>query len=478
MKLFRVGLVSLALLLLSSCGKKEEPTNPASPPTAASVAAPMPDVGKVDTVPTSADGYGPTPAAATSDAMKSAILQVNGATIDTSSVQVKYGLDVTDGTDSVSIRATEFAEKVAQKSGGAITNFKVLSIAEPKEKGGQYKVTIAANIAHFTAAVDKKIKVVVAPIKFSVGSFIIGSESVSAQKVSDDIRQQVSVALTNTGRFSVLDREIGADIQNELDMIKTGEAPRAETGKLGQAVTADVIWTGNINTLAYNRHARQLRTSDRELVSYSGGWGMSQKLVNVATRQIMTSDSLQGTAPEVAATTMSSGINSGQVLQGMETEIASEVVASILARTFPITVVSRDGNTVVLSQGGQSVKVGTRYAMVSMGAEMKDPQTGESLGRMESPCCEVVVDKVTPKLSYGHLENMKGALDSIPPGGLQLREQVKTAAATPVAPALKESASAGTPEVNMKTVAMKKGPAKGNNAEGISIQDAKEDGKW
>lgn len=478
MKLIRVGFVSLALLVLSSCGKKEEPTQPASPPPAASAAAPMPDVGKVDTVPTSTDGYGPTPAAATSDAMKSAILQVNGATIDTGSVQVKYGLDVTDGTDSVSIRATEFAERVAQKSGGAITNFKVVSVTEPTEKGGQYKVTIAANIAHFTPAADKKIKVVVAPIKFSVGSFVIGSESVSAQKVADDIRQQVSVALTNTGRFSVLDREIGTDIQNELDMIKTGAAPRAETGKLGQAVTADVIWTASISTLAYNRHARQLRTSDRELVSYSGGWGVSQKLVNVATRQIMTSDSLQGTAPEVAATTMGAGINAGQVLQGMETEIANEVVASILARTFPITVVSRDGNTVVLSQGGQSVKVGTRYAMVSMGNEMKDPQTGESLGRAESPCCEVVVDKVTPKLSYGHLENTKVSLENIPLGGLQLREQVKTAEATPVAPSPKESASAGAPESNMKAVAMKKGAAKGNKAEGSSIQETKEDGKW
>lgn len=479
MKLIQVGLVSLFVVLLSSCGKKEEVTaNPASPPPAASVAAPMPDVGKVDTVPTKADGYGATPAAATSDAMKSAILQVNGATIDTGSIQVKYGLDVTDGTDSVSIRATEFAERVAQKSGGAITNFKVVSVTEPNEKSAQYKVTIEANIAHFTAPVDKKIKVVVAPIKFSATSFIIGSERISAQKVADDIRQRVSVALTNTGRFSVLDREIGADIQNELDMIKTGEAPRAETGKLGQAVTADVIWTASISTLAYNRHARQLRTSDRELVSYSGGWGVSQKLVNVATRQVMTSDSLQGTAPDVAATTMGSGINAGQVLQAMEAEIANEVVASILARTFPITVVSRDGNTVVLSQGGQSVKVGTRYAMVSMGSEMKDPQTGESLGRMESPCCEVVVDKVTPRLSYGHLENTKVPLDNIAVGGLQLREQLKTTEATLVAPESKNHASTDALETNLKTVSMKKERAHTDKAEASSIQETKEDGKW
>lgn len=480
MKLIHAGLVTLAVVLLTSCGKKEDSSSkPVSPPSVANAAAPMPDVGKVDTVLTTAEGYGVTPAAATSDAMKTAILQVNGATIDTGSVQVKYGLDVTDGKDSASLRATEFAEMVAQKSGGAITNFKIVSVTEPKDKGGQYKVSIAANIAHFTAPAEgKKIKVVVASIHFDSSNFVIGAETVPAQKVAEDIRQQVGAALTNTGRFSVLDRENGADIEKELAMIKAGDAPRAETGKLGQAVTADVIWTGTINTLAYNRHARQLRTSNRELVSFSGGWGVSQKLVNVATRQVMTSDTLQGKAPEVEATTMGSGINSGQVLQGMESEIVNEVVASILARTFPITVVSRDANTVVLSQGGQSVKVGIRYAMVSMGKEMKDPQTGESLGRMESPCCEVVVDKVTPKLSYGHLENVKVALDSIVDGGLQLREQVKTVPSSASTAEPKLAASAGNASAAVKKGGASNRSGKRDQNDEASIQGSKEDGKW
>jgi curli biogenesis system outer membrane secretion channel CsgG len=478
MKLKQFGLVLLAALALGACGKQEVTTKKDEPPPPVSAAAPVPDVGKIDTVSTKADGYGATPAAATADAMKTAILQVNGATIDTSSVVVKYGLDVTDGVDAVSLRATEFAEKVAQKSGGAITNFKVLEVVEPKAKGGQYKVSIEANIAHFTAPANtKKIKVVVAPMKFDVAAFNIGGESVPSSKVAEDIRQQVSTALTNTGRFSILDREITADIQSELDMIKAGDAPRAETGKLGQAVTADVIWTGRIDTLGYNRHARQLRTSDRELVSYSGGWGVSQKLVNVATRQIMTSDTLQGKAPDVAPTTMGSGINAGQVLQGMVNDIANEIVASILTRTFPITVVSREGNTIVLSQGGQSVKVGARYAMVAMGKEMKDPQTGESLGRMESPCCEVVVDKVTPKLSYGHLENIKVSLDNIPEGGLQLREQVKALAKSEPEDT-KAPSSNEVSAVAVKPVVATKRPEKAARPESSSIQDKKEDGKW
>ena len=466
----RVIGASLIVLLLCSCKKKPEPITESTP---SNISGTVPDVGRVDTVPTEAVGYGATPAAATSDAMKTAILQVNGATIDTGSIQAKYGLDVTDGQDSVSLRATAFAELVAQKSGGAITNFKIKTVEDPAAKGGPFKITIEASIAHFTPPSDKKIRVVVAPVRFDSSSFIVGSTSVPAQKVSDDIAQQVSTALTETGRFSVLNRDSSADIAQELDMIENGQAPRAERGKLGQAVTADVIWVGHINTLAYNRHSTALLTSDRNLVSFSGGWAISQKLVNVATRQIMISDSLQGNAPAVAPTTLGADINAGQVLQNMETNIANQVVASILSRTYPVTIIDRDGNTVTLSQGGQSVKLGMRYAVASLGKEMKDPQTGASLGHSETPCCDVIIDRVTDRLSYGHLDNVRISLDATLPGQLQVEEQIST-------PHSREAdhASGKTSLPAARYDSTKKVAAAVDQNDAAPPRPKKEDGKW
>lgn len=477
MKCIYTTLLSIAFILLIACGKKEENNSKiASPPQSSNVSVPLPDVGKADMVQTKADGYGLTASAATLDAMKTAILQVNGATIDTRSIQLKYGLDITDGKDSLSLQANEFAELVAQKSGGAITNFRIINIMEPKEKGGQFKVSIGANIAHFSAPKDSnKIKVVVAQIHLNTDNFNVGNEIISAQNVANDIRQQVSTALTNTGRFSVLDRESNEDIQSELDMIKTGEAPRAETGKIGQAFTGDVLWVGTINNLSYDRHAKKLSTTDHELVSYSGGWGMSQKMVNVATKQIMISDILHGNAPDIAPTTMGSDVKSSKVLQDMENEIVDKVVASILSRTFPVTVLSREGSAVVLSQGGQSTKIGSRYSMVLMGKELKDPQTGESLGRLESACCEVVIDKITPKLSYGHLENTLVKLENIPEGGLQLREKIDEPYHQKDSEGMKLSKSQVEPPSITKQIVDTKHVTTYKNDQ---IENQKEDGKW
>ena len=475
MRNYLIGALA-ALMVVAGCGPKSEETSTAPAPTTTSAAPPPPDVGKLESVSTMATGLGKTAGEAMAEAMKMALLQVNGAVMQSESIAAKYGLDVSLNQDSASLRANAFAELMKQKSGGVIQSLKVISLEEPGLLPPKhFKATIEAQIAKFKPSADmQKLKVVIGPVTFSQQSLAMGDRSVPASVVAAALRQRVSDALVQTGRFAVLDREFSPEIEQELDMIGSGQAPSAELAKLSQAASADLVWSARVNSFAYNRHARQLRTSDRELVSYSGGWALSQKMVNVATRQVSVADSLRGTAPDRAATTLGSGVDGGKVQADMTDEAAKAIVNSILQRTFPVMVVARDGTNVVLSQGGQSIREGTRYAMAAMGKEMKDPQTGQSLGRMESPCCELVIDRVTPNLSYGHLENMRTDLDSIPEGGLQVRNELKQSAApatatsaTPITKA-PSAGNAATPSNLRKSTA-----AKTANTDNIPAQDDK-----
>lgn len=444
-----------ALASLAGCDQLKEAVAqkaPEPPPTAQNAAAAMPDVGKLESVKVQAFGLGASPGEAMAQALQMALLQVNGATIQSDTVTAKYGLDVALGQDAVSLRASSFAELVRQKSGGVIQSMQVVSLEEPTEKANRYKYTIEADISKFKPSADmQKIKVVVGPVRFEQATLPMGDRNVSAAEVSATLRQRISDALVQTGRFAVLDREFSPDIEQELNMISSGQAPSAELAKLSQAASADLVWSARVSNFAYNRHARQLRTSDRELVSYSGGWAISQKLVNVATRQVTASDSLRGNAPSTEATTLGTGVDSAKVMADMSDELVKSVVSSILQRTFPLTVVARDGTNVVLSQGGQAVKEGARYQVVAMGNEMKDPQTGQSLGRMESPCCELVIDRVTPNLSYGHLENVRSSLDNLPVAGLQVRGELKAVPAAVAAATVPAEVAATAPEAPSTT---------------------------
>jgi curli biogenesis system outer membrane secretion channel CsgG len=451
-----IAVIALSLLT-SGCGrdKAAEAPAPAAAPTPVNAAAPVPDAGKLESVKVTASGLGQSAGEAMSEALKMALLQVNGATIQTASISTKYGLDVSLGKDSASLRASEFVEQVKQRSGGVIQSLSVVSLEEPTLLAPKrYKATIEADIAKFKPSADmQKLKVVVGPVRFEQSTLPMGDKSISATELAATLRQRISEALVQTGRFAVLDREFSPEIEQELGMISSGQAPSAELAKLSQAASADLVWSARVSNFAYNRHARQLKTSDRELVSYSGGWAVSQKLVNVATRQVLTADSLRGSAPSTEATTLGSGIDGGKVMGDMSDELVKAVVASLLQRTFPITVVARDGTNVVLSQGGQAVKEGARYAVAAMGNEMKDPQTGQSLGRQESPCCELVIDRVTPNLSYGHLENVHANLDTLPVAGLQVRAETKGSAA--VAAAATAAATTAQPAGGQKTAAIK-----------------------
>ncbi|BET12055.1 hypothetical protein THI4931_30970 [Pandoraea sputorum] len=464
-----------ALFFMAGCSEKAADTSQAQAPASApSAAAPVPDVGKVETEKVTASGFGDTAGEATTEAMKLALLQVNGAVVQAQSVVAKYGLDVSLGQDSASLRANAFAEVVAQRSGGVIQHLRVLSLDEPGVLNKRFKATIEADIAKFKPSADmQKLKVVVGPVLFAQDRLPMGDIAVPSSEVAAVLRQRVSDALVQTGRFAVLDREMSPEIEHELDIIASGQAPSAELTKLSQAASADLVWSARVSAFNYTRMARQLRTSDRQLVSYSGGWALSQKMVNVATRQVTAAGSLSNAMPATAPTTLSNGVDSQRILTEMVDQASKAIVSAILQSTFPITVLARDGTNVVVSQGGQALREGGRYAVVAMGNEFKDPQTGQSLGRTENPCCELVVERVTQNLSYGHLDNVRAGLnlDTLPIAGLQVRGEL---AGRPAQASQQAAAQAGTQAV---AAAGPKSAKKSTPSAGAQAAPAQDD-KW
>lgn len=474
---FAVLAAAFVIAAMAGCDRKAAEPVAAAPAPAATAPAPLtpetatippPDVGKLEVVKVNATGSGASAAEAVAEAMRLAILQVNGASVDIDTVNAKLGIDATLNQTPVSLRAAAFADIVQQKSGGVVQNFRILELSEPLTPLGKHKVSIEAGIAKFNAPASlKKIRLVVAPLRFDKPTLPMGDRSVPAGEAGMQLRQLIVDALVNTGRFAVLDREFTPELQQELDLIESGQAPSAERAKLQQAVSADLIWVARVQQLAYNRHARQLKTSDRELVSYSGGWNVSYRLVNVATRQVVSSETLRGAMPSTAPTTLGAGVDSAKVLEAMTQGLVEQVVSSVMLRSFPITVVALEGNNVVLSQGGQALRPGARYAMVTLGTEMKDPQTGQSLGRIESPCCELTVDRVTPQLSYGHLDNVRGSLDKLLPGALQVREPLP-----PAPPPAQAAAATVAPKAPAKST------PKASPLDVPAAEPTKKDEKW
>ncbi len=401
-----IALAGTILLVLTACSKESPTPNQVNQKGFNSTAAAsLPDVGKIDSVKVESVGEGATLGKAVNNALRSAIQQVNGTSLQAISVVRHLSIDMTSNNDAAFFRSSGFAQEIIQKSGGIIDHFSITDISKPFFANGTYTVKIEAFISKFkpSSLSEKKLKIVIAPIQATNTNYTVGTMSISASQLTHDIAHKISLALASTGRFSVLDRQDSADFQQEINLIHSGQTPASDTAKLGQVYSADVILAGSIGSFSYIKHAQSLITSDRKLVSYTGHWSYNQKLINFTTREIMNSSSLAGTPPSIAPTTLPITLDSRQILENMENNIAQKAVHKILATTFPISVISKNHNNIVLSQGGDVLHAGDYYSMSKSGDILKDPQTGEIIGRAKSKCCDVVINRVDQKFAYAHI---------------------------------------------------------------------------
>jgi curli biogenesis system outer membrane secretion channel CsgG len=429
--------------LLVGCGGGSPPAAgvpssapPVEAPSAENYAAPMPDAGKVEHVTITASGRGASLGAAVNQALLLAVQQVNGTTIDATSVQLEGRVAVQLGDRSLDIRSSAFADLVASQTHGNVSNFRVLSQSEDK-KTGDYEVSIEARIAKFAKPESAaRLRVAVAEFRTEAGSFTVDTTRIGAGEIAQKVRENLTNALTKTGRIAVLDREFSAETDAELAQIASGKMDKDDLSRIGQRLASDYLLVGRIERFGYERRERALRASGRTLVSHSGGAALTLRLINVTTGQIEQADTAAIDLPETEPTTLGTSVNAERIAADLTAELSDQAAQKIIRHLFPITVVSVEGDDVVLSQGGAAMVEGKHYEIVARGKELKDPQTGQSLGRIEKPCCVVLVTKVTPQLSYGTL--VKKQIDvasSFGPGALEVRGEIAVASSVAPQPA-------------------------------------------
>lgn len=464
------------------------PTNPVSKSVRS-----KPDFGGVGSQHVEVTATGPTLETAVDNAIRVAIEQVNGKRIDAASLQLSGGengqaddvaspayanlvasatsgavshfqllsqkqVNTPKSSDEETLKASQGASWSkgnvdASASANASTNDASASVQEgvkgdwDQHQGAsqvdyrgkhtdfttEWQVRIGADVATYREAASAKLtRVVVAMPEVSESAYHVGDNTISSDAIASDIRSRVSEALTQTHRFTVLDRSSDAEIKQEMGLIKSGNATVADTARLGQQLATDLIVIPTIDRFEYLRHERELRMADRGLVSYSGGGEVSFRVINAATGQQVMSQSFKYAFPETAPTTLGVSVDGNKLASDMMDAVDRSIISAILQSTYPLSVLQLQGRNVVINQGGDAVEQGATYQVVTLGKALVDPQSGQSLGPTETPCCSVTIDRVTPNLSYGHINESNVHLDSpFVPGSLELRAQVALAASVP-----------------------------------------------
>jgi curli biogenesis system outer membrane secretion channel CsgG len=299
------------------------------------------------------------------------------------------------------------------------------------ELKANWEVKIAAEVATYHEAPSaKRTRVVVAMPDTQATQYQVGQREVAALDLARQIRQSLENALTQSHRFTVLDQQDNADIDQEMAVIRSGQATVADTARLGQRLATDLIVVPTVVQFGYRPHVRHLVVSGRDLAWYTGGGQVDLRVVNATTGQLVLSQSFRSALPSTEPTTLGVSVDGSAMAAQLVHQLDHQMSAAILENTFPPEVLRVYGRQVTINQGGDLIKAGADYHAVYLGKDIVDPQSGVDLGPSQQPCCTIHIDSVTQTMSYGHvIDDGFTAPASFRPGSIELRGMAQVAVA-------------------------------------------------
>lgn len=345
----------------------------------------------VEIVSVQSQGLGITQRDAVLDGVREAVSMVNGMAIASQTSLAELTTEVTTDTDSAFLMSSAFMEQVSTATSGIVEGYDILSSSEDANTG-LVIVELSVRVARYTASkqLDR--------LRMALGAMRIDNnvqDRAAAAEFAEDLQDGVIDYLTQTRRFAMIDRQLMADTQAELNFVATANVPTRELARLGNQVGTDYLVVLELRDLFTTVSERKMATTNRvrrktALTSEAG-----VRIIDVATSQI-----------KFSGTVDSLGDKDYRDLARKASRAIGRYIQNAI---YPIRIIAIDGDVLTLGQGGKTIEQGERYSLIRLGERLYDPYTKESLGYQETAVGTVMITTVRAKQSKAEIETLDGA---------------------------------------------------------------------
>jgi hypothetical protein len=293
--------------------------------------------------------------------------------------------------------------------GGLVKTYEILE--EKKLDDGNIALKMKVWVYNLAPSDSKRIKIAIMPFKVMADTYKFTDTEVPAEKLSIILSQKVAVAMVETNKFSILDREYVIDFIREQHLLLASDAPLSEQAKLTETLGADYLLVGNISDAKLERKDETLAAAGGQTIQkYTARFVFNYRLIAGTTKQIAFADVVEKYLEQEDIRALSHEWNPekwdpAEIRDGIVSLVANDVVRKILDHLSPIRVASVEGNQVIIDQGGSKIKEGMLLDVSSEGKELFDPDTKESIGKVEGFVAAIKVTKVSPNFSYCEVVN-------------------------------------------------------------------------
>ena len=218
------------------------------------------------------------------------------------------------------------------------------------------------------------------------------------RNLQDRFRARIESLLTQGRRFAVLDRRAGDLYEQEKRLLQSADVDAAEGARLGKVLGADYLLYGTVDRIAVEERRTDIRLTGESRTNVLAAAQVRFSVLAVATRQVKWSSAvdLEHDADEE--------LWPEQLAEAVLDDAAARIVDELTENIYPPVVLQvMGGGAVAVNRGGNTVAAGDLFEVFALGPVLIDPDTGESLGRLETPVGFVRITTVKPKYSVAEI---------------------------------------------------------------------------
>ena len=292
-----------------------------------------------------ASGYGVTKSAAIQNALVEAVKQKNGAYIQSvKGVFSSYAQSSVSVNDE-SAHATKIDDAMVQQiriaTNGYIDGYRIVDMIQHES---DYEAVIEVMTVSYKTpgnSAHKRRKIVIVPSYNDNINVKVMSESKSIKDVSYNLTQELTNSITQTRKFSVLDRENQSAYSDEKKVITSAEAQKDEILKLGQVLGTDYLVVSTIKEFKITNKVTKIKSINKEVKKLKAYARVHYKILTMATRQIKWSNTIDFEF-------IPKGSGTQQVFYNTLKRISTELTRDIIDNIYPLTNKIKEDETIFI----------------------------------------------------------------------------------------------------------------------------------
>ena len=218
------------------------------------------------------------------------------------------------------------------------------------------------------------------------------------RNLQERFRARIEELLTQGRRFAVLDRRSPEIYEQEKKLLESADVDPGEGARLGKVLGADYLLYGTVDRIEVTEEQKTIALTGESSTETHAAVRVRFSVLAVATRQVKWSSSLE------LLDELTDEIRPEQAAERLLDELALHIVDELTENIYPPVVTQVTGwGSFVVNRGGNTVRENDLFEVFALGDVLVDPDTGESLGRLERTAGIARITAVKPKFSLAEM---------------------------------------------------------------------------